>query len=77
MGFSRQEFWSGLPCPPAEDLPNSGNEPRSPVSPAWQVDSLPLNHRGSYYYVNLHYFLNVYHGILEPGDHAIIFPEET
>ena len=22
MGFSRQEYWSGLPCPPPEDLPN-------------------------------------------------------
>ena len=24
MGFSRQEYWSGLPCPPPGDLPNSG-----------------------------------------------------
>ena len=24
MGFSRQEYWSGLPCPPAGDLPNPG-----------------------------------------------------
>ena len=27
MGFSRQEYWSGLPCPPPEDLPNPGIEP--------------------------------------------------
>ena len=27
MGFSRQEYWSGLPCPPPRDLPNSGIEP--------------------------------------------------
>ena len=27
MIFSRQEYWSGLPFPPAEDLPNQGNEP--------------------------------------------------
>ena len=26
MGFSRQKYWSGLPCPPQGDLPNSGNE---------------------------------------------------
>ena len=26
MGFSRQEHWSGLPCPPARDLPNPGTE---------------------------------------------------
>ena len=35
MGFSRQEHWSGLPCPPPEDLPNSGMEPRFPP---WQAD---------------------------------------
>jgi len=33
MGFSRQEYWSGLPFPPG-DLPNPGIEPASPVSPA-------------------------------------------
>ena len=37
-GFSRQEYWSGLPCPPPGDLPNPGIEPRSPIL---QVDSLP------------------------------------
>ena len=36
-GFSRQEYWSGLPCPPPGDLPNPRIEPRSP---ALQVDSL-------------------------------------
>ena len=30
MGFSRQEHWSGWPCPPPGDLPNPGIEPRSP-----------------------------------------------
>ena len=29
MGFSRQESWSGLPCPPPGDLPNPGIEPSS------------------------------------------------
>ena len=38
MGFSRQEYWSGLPCPPPGDLPNPGIKPRSP---AFQADSLP------------------------------------
>ena len=38
MGFSRQEYWSGEPCPPPGDLPDPGIEPRSP---ALQVDSLP------------------------------------
>ena len=34
MGFSRQGYWSGLPFPPLEDLPNLGIKPASPVSPA-------------------------------------------
>ena len=34
MGFSRQEYWSGLPWPPSEDLPNPGIEPVSLRSPA-------------------------------------------
>ena len=38
MGFSRQEYWSGLPLPSPGDLPDSGVEPRSP---ALQADALP------------------------------------
>ena len=34
MGFSKQEYWSGLPCPPPGDLPNPGTEPESLMSPA-------------------------------------------
>ena len=34
MGFSRQEFWGGLPCPPPGDLPDPGMETASPVAPA-------------------------------------------
>ena len=30
MGFSRQEYWSGLPCPPPGNLSDSGIEPASP-----------------------------------------------
>ena len=33
MGFSRQEYWSGLPCPPPGDLPNPGIKPVSLTSP--------------------------------------------
>ena len=33
MAFSRQEPWSGLPCPPPGDLPGPGVEPGSPMSP--------------------------------------------
>ena len=43
MGFSRQESWSGLPCPSPVDLPNPGIEPKSP---ALQADSLPFEPPG-------------------------------
>ena len=33
MGFSRQEYWSGLPCPPPGDLPDSGIKPPPLMSP--------------------------------------------
>ena len=46
-GFSRQEYWSGLPCPPPEDLPNQRIEPVSPASLALQADSLLLSHQGN------------------------------
>ena len=41
MGFSRQEYWSGLPGPPLGDLPNSGIEPISLKLPSWADVSLP------------------------------------
>ena len=44
MGFSRQEYWSGLLCPPPGDFPDPGTEPKSS---ALQEDSLPLSHWGS------------------------------
>ena len=42
MGFSRWEYWSGLPFPPPGDLPNPGIEPGSP---ALQADNYPLSHQ--------------------------------
>ena len=44
MGFSRQEYQSGLPFPSSGDLPDPRIEP---TSPALQADSLPLSHQGS------------------------------
>ena len=46
IGFSKQEYWSGLPRPPPGDLPDPGVEPASTVAPALQVDSLLLSHLG-------------------------------
>ena len=39
MGFSRQKYWSGMPCPPQGDLPHPGIEPGFPEL---QADFLPL-----------------------------------
>ena len=41
MGFSRQEYWSGLPCPPPGDLPNPGSKPASPALYAVSLSSVP------------------------------------
>ena len=46
MVFSRQEHWSGLPCPPPGDFPDSGITPALPASLALQAGSLPLGHLG-------------------------------
>ena len=43
MGFSRQEYWSGLPLPSPGDLPDTGIYPRFP---ALQADSLPFERPG-------------------------------
>ena len=44
MGFPRQEYWSGLPCPSPGDLPNPGIKSTSLTSAYlyWQAGSLPL-----------------------------------
>ena len=43
-GFSRQEYWSGLPCPPPGYLSEPGIEPTCLMDPALQADSLLLSH---------------------------------
>ena len=45
MGFSRQEYWSGLPFLPPQALPNPRTGPASRVAPALQADSLLLSHQ--------------------------------
>ena len=53
-GFSRQEYWSGLPFPSPGDLSDPGIEPRSPPL---QADSLPTKREAPTYYI-----LNAYYG---------------
>ena len=52
MGFSRQEYWSGLPFPSSGDLHNPGIEPRSP---ALQADALPSEPPGKSNYISIPY----------------------
>ena len=51
MGISRQEYWSGMPCPSPGDLPDPGIETGSP---SLQADSLPSEPPG----IQMHYDLN-------------------
>jgi len=46
MGFSGQEYWSGLLCPSPGDLPDTGIKPASPASRVLQVDILPTESPG-------------------------------
>ena len=48
-GFSRQEYWSGLPWPPPGELPDPETEPASLTSPALAAGSLPLAPPGKPY----------------------------
>ena len=43
MGFSKQDYWSGLPCPPPGDLPDPGIEPESLMPPALEGKSFTTN----------------------------------
>ena len=49
-GFSREDYWSGLPCPSPGDLPNPEAEPRPPTV---QVDSLPAEPPGKPTYTHI------------------------
>ena len=42
MGFSRQEYWNGLPCPAPGDLPNTGIELVSLISPTLAPPGKPV-----------------------------------
>ena len=81
MGFSRQEYWSGLPFPPPGDLPDPVIEPRSPALQAGSLPTelqwKPINNNSeiatmlSIYYVEgpLHMFLAI-----RTADHLSHFP---
>ena len=47
LGFSKQEYWSGLPCPPPRDLPDPETELMSPALLHCGWIHYPLSHLGS------------------------------
>ena len=57
LEFSRWEYWSGMPCPPPGDLPDSGIKHMSSVAPALQADSSQLSHQEALTSVDL--FLSI------------------
>ena len=84
-GFSRQEYWSELPCPPPRVLPNPGTEPGSP---ALQVDSLPSEPQGKhicifyqYCFISISSFFSLsnayYWFIIYPGFVLSLMPSFT
>ena len=61
LGFSKKEYWSGLPGPPPGDPPDPEIEPTYPAAPASQVDSSLLSHQGSpYICINTHTHTHIY-----------------
>ena len=57
MGFSRQEYWSGLPCLPPGDLPNPRIEPVSPTAPALALPLVPSGKPAYIYEKNQYYYV--------------------
>ena len=60
MGFSRQEYWSGLPFPSPGDLPNPGIEPRSPALKADALSSEPPGKHEYIYYSMIYSTRNIF-----------------
>ena len=75
MGFCRQEYWSGLPCPSPGDLPDPGIEPAAPVSSALQADSLSTEPPGKHVCVCVCVCVCVYEIYYKELDHMIMEAE--
>ena len=71
MGFSRQEYWSGLPCPPPGFFLTQGSNSRLLCLLHWQAGSLPLSTPGKpsqcilIYVIITLYILNIYNFICQ------------
>ena len=70
IGFSRQEYCNGLPCPPQGDLLNPGVEP---MSPALQADSLPTESPGKPVYPHITVLQYRVYYPLRGSNYAVMF----
>ena len=82
MGFSRQEYQSGLPCPPPGALSNPGIELTSLMPPALYADSLLLRHMGNVYvcvcaYIHIYTHIYIYRDIMQSWKEEILIFETT
>ena len=65
MGFSRQEYWNGLPCPPAGDLPDLGIEPTF-MSPALAGEFFTHSTIGKLHIIKIYIYIYIYMHIYTP-----------
>ena len=80
MGFSRQEYWSGLPFPPPGDLPNPGIEPVSPAlvgrfftpEPPGKTHTSSLTHTCTHTHAHTHYQIWLRADVLLPWRQTIL-----
>ena len=63
MGFSRHEYWGGLPFPTPGDLPDPGIEPASLASPALQIHSTSTTREAHILLIYMLLIINVYNYI--------------
>ena len=73
MGFSRQEYWSGLPFPSPGDLPDPGIEPGSP---ALQADTLTSEEYISNFNACVDHIMNFFNAYSISGMYALAESEK-
>ena len=73
MGFSRQEYWTGLPCPPPGDLPNPEMEPMSLISLALAGRFFTTSATITYQHINVHLFIFKILDRFEANKYTLLF----
>ena len=76
MGFSRQKYWSELPCPPSQNLPDRGIEPESITLQADSLSTEPSGKPSSfvYQYANINTTMKNYQAHIYLSTSAVLIP---